>query len=271
MSARIELVRALQVNETSGLRALLLADPEPVRRHAIVARTVLGVPCFANRSFPMPLLHRSIGLGTLAEATPRVLDGIVRFFARHGGPARVEVAERVGGAGVARLLERAGFRREEERHHVHVLETAAAPLRPAVPGLRIARPSPRRFGRAVRAGFEVRGALGTLFDRASAAQVAAFPERAVPLIPLVDGELAGSALLWLSPRVGGLYSGSVLPRFRGRGIQRALIAERVRLGLARGRRIFTSQTEGDDASAHNLRGMGFRTLYRSAFFARETS
>ena len=49
-----------------------------------------------------------------------------------------------------------------------------------------------------------------------------------------------------------------------------LIAERVRLGLARRRRVFTSQTEADDASAHNLRDLGFRPLYEAAYFIRDT-
>lgn len=270
MSSRdLELVRALQCNETSAGRSLFPADARLADRFGITFRTIGGVFCLSDRAFPIALLHRAVGFGTLGEATQATLDRIVRSYASLDLPARVEIAEGVVDPGVVRLLERSGFRREKERHRIHVLQTSAVPKGPSIPRVSIRRARPAEFGRAVRAGFEAGGDLGLLFERASAAQLRAEPERAIGLVPVVGRQVAGSALLWLSPRVAGLYSGSVHKRFRGRGIQLALIAERVRLGLARRRRIFTSQTDGDDASAHNLRDMGFRPLYDALYFARE--
>lgn len=270
MTDRLALAQALQRNETSANRALFLADAGLARRFGIQVRTIGGAVCMTNRAFPIPLLHRAVGFGTLAEATPATLDRIVGFFASRGLPARVEVADGIARPGVVRLLERAGFRRERERHRIHVLETSVAPAAPVIPGLRVRRAAPATFGKAVRDGFEVSGDLGLLFERASAAAARSERDRATPLVPFVNGAVAGSALLWLSPGVAGLYSGSVFEKYRGRGIQKALIAERVRLGLARRRRVFTSQTEADDASAHNLRDMGFRPLYETAYFIRPT-
>ena len=270
MTERLDLVRALQRNETSLARTLFSADARLAGRFGIAVRTVGGVFCMADRAFPIPLLHRAVGFGTLAEATPATLDRIVRFFARHSLPARVEIADGAVRPGVARLLQRAGFEREAERHRIHVLETAVAPAAPVIPGLRIRRAAPATFGKAVREGFEVSGDLGLLFERASAAHARAEPDRATPLVPFMKSVAAGSALLWLSPGVAGLYSGSVFEPNRGLGIQKALIAERVRLGLARRRRVFTSQTEADNASAHNLHDLGFRTLYEAAYFSRPT-
>lgn len=264
------LVLAVQRNETTLVRTLLAADPVLARRFGIETRTIAGALCLANRAFPIPLLHRAIGFGTLAEATPAVLDRLTRFFASRGLPARVEVAERAAPARAERLLERAGYRREPERHHVHVLQATAAPAAPEIPGLVIRRGAAARFGTAVRQGFEADGDLGVLFERASAAHLRTRPDRAMGLVALIDRTVAGTGLLWLSPRVGGLYSGSVLEPYRGRGIQLAVIAERVRLGLRHRRRIFTSQTDGDGASAHNLRDCGFRVLYEAAYFVRET-
>ncbi|HET8569710.1 MAG TPA: hypothetical protein VFM93_12095, partial [Candidatus Limnocylindria bacterium] len=221
--------------------------------------------------FPIPLLHRAIGFGTFAAAEMRTLDAILGYYAGLGLPARVELAEDLAPARAERLLRRAGFEREEETHRVHVLETDRPPRVPVVAGLRVGHPSPARFGRLVRAGFEADGALGDYFERASAAHVRQQPTRAIPLVATVDGADAGSALLWLTPGVAGLYSGSVLPEFRGRGIQVALISLRVRLGLLRHRRVFTSQTEGDNASAHNLADVGFRPLYDTSYWIRETA
>ena len=271
MNDALALAQAVQRNETSVLRAMFTADPAIARRFGIETRSVAGAMCITDRAFPIPLLHRAVGFGVLSDANAATLDRIVRFFASRGLPARVELAEGIAPGGAVRLLERAGFRRERERHHIHVLETAEVPVAPGVPRVRIARAGAARFGRAVRDGFEASGDLGLLFERASAAHVRAQPDRAVPLVALVDRAVVGTGLLWLSPRVGGLYSGSALEAYRGRGLQLALIAERIRIGLQRRRRIFTSQTGGDNASAHNLHDCGFRVLYESAYFVRETT
>jgi GNAT superfamily N-acetyltransferase len=93
-------------------------------------------------------------------------------------------------------------------------------------------------------------------------------EAGAAFIASVGGEDAGTGQLVLTDRVAGCYSGSVLERFRGRGIQKALIAARVQAGLARGRRIFISQTDPDSPSGRNLHDVGFRTLYRATWFTR---
>lgn len=144
-----------------------------------------------------------------------------------------------------------------------------------VPGLTIERVTLRNakaFGQATRHGFEVDEApIGSFFDEASVAAVRHLGDRLVALLPRVDGEIAGTGLVLFSPRVAGLGSGSVFTPFRGRGIQSAVIAERVRIGLARRRGIFTSQTAGDNPSAHNLHDMRFRHLYTSAYYVRPTA
>jgi len=272
---RRSLAALLQRNETAGVAAFLTIDPVSVRRLGLGAARRDGALYASCRAFPIPLFHRVVGFGTIAEPSRGALDRILRHYARLGLPARVEIAEAIAPAAATRALERAGFTREQEVHEVHVLETDPTdrpPEAPAVGGLRV-EPVTRRtaalFGLLIRDGFAVTGPLGEFFERASVAHARTYPpSRAVSLIARIDGEPAGTGLLWLTPGVAGLYSGSVLPAFRGRGIQSAVIAERVRLGLLRRRRIFTSQTEGDDPSAHNLHDMGFRTLYRAAYFTR---
>lgn len=270
--SRRALALLIQRNETAAEGAFFGLDPVSVRRMGIGLARRGGVVCFSCREAPIPLLHRAIGFATLGSGTRATLDRILRHYDRLGLAPRVELAEGIAPASVARLLERNGFHREDEVHHVHVLETDHAPEMPRIPGLRIeaaTRRTAAEFGRLIRAGFEVDGPIGDFFDRASVASVRRVPpSTAAALIARVDGRAAGTGVLWLSPRVGGLYSGSVLESYRGRGIQKALIAERVRRGLERRRRIFTSQTGGDDASAHNLHEMGFRLLYRSLYFTR---
>ena len=68
--------------------------------------------------------------------------------------------------------------------------------------------------------------------------------------------------------IAALYSGSVVKRFRGRGIQNAMIAARLAHGWSRGVREFYSWSDPDSASARNLRDEGFRTRYEVHWFSR---
>jgi len=60
--------------------------------------------------------------------------------------------------------------------------------------------------------------------------------------------------------IGGLGNGSVRPAFRGRGLQKALIAHRIRDGWDRGYRAFFGETE-NPVSAHNMESLGWRKLF----------
>ena len=76
----------------------------------------------------------------------------------------------------------------------------------------------------------------------------------------IDGEPAATGMLFDVRPIGGLGNGSVRPKFRGRGLQKALIAHRIRDGWARGFRIFFGQTV-NPVSAHNMEDLGWRKLY----------
>ncbi|MDL4771853.1 MULTISPECIES: GNAT family N-acetyltransferase [Thermomonosporaceae] len=80
-----------------------------------------------------------------------------------------------------------------------------------------------------------------------------------------DGAGGGSEVVsaaWLVFRAGtdfaGLWGGSTLPAWRGRGIYRALVAARARIAVARGTRFL--QVDASDDSAPILRRLGFRAV-----------
>ena len=169
-------------------------------------------------------------------------------------------------------LGRAGFTDSGHGYESHILETDRSHGW-SVTGVTVRRVTPSEFrhlGQLVRDGFDLGAdaALGPFFVDLTVASLEALAGNAAGFIASVDGEDAGTGVLLLSERVGGCYSGSVLARFRGRGIQHALIAARVQEGLARGRRIFISQTDPESPSGRNLHDVGFRTLYRATWFTR---
>ena len=61
----------------------------------------------------------------------------------------------------------------------------------------------------------------------------------------------------------------VLPRFRGRGFQNAMIRARVRYGYDRGFRLFYAMSEPENASARNARDEGFETRFEVRHYVRE--
>jgi len=100
-------------------------------------------------------------------------------------------------------------------------------------------------------------------ERRRANQVAAGNRRV--LLATVDGEPAASAGLTLFPPHGAILNGgAVLPRFRGRGLYRTLVAERLRIARQAG--VPGVQVWGGEMSAPILRRLGFETVSRRSFY-----
>lgn len=76
-----------------------------------------------------------------------------------------------------------------------------------------------------------------------------------------DGEPAGVAIYVAFPRSAYLLGGVVLPRFRGRGVYRALVEARLADARARGIELATSHAR-EHSSAPILERMGFVTICR---------
>lgn len=251
------------------------ADPALCRRYGFTLAWRAGVACFAARR---PLFgdeltfgHRAVGFGVFAPATTGVLDRIRRHYASLGAPCRIHVAEGATPLTAERALVRSGFVREERAFDLHLLRVARAPHLAPVEGLEVRRvkgPEIERFSSLVRDAFGDTGESGEYFRRTRIRLLRDHPRSAVAVMATVGGEPAGTGLVIFARGFGSLYGGAVLERFRGRGIQKAVVAERVRIGLARRVRLFVSQTVPDSPSAHNLAECGFRVAWRMAHWVR---
>jgi MOSC domain-containing protein YiiM/ribosomal protein S18 acetylase RimI-like enzyme len=77
----------------------------------------------------------------------------------------------------------------------------------------------------------------------------------------LDGRDVAASALFNRRRVGWLGAGTVLPEARGRGIQRALIADRVRRAADAGSTRVMATAEIDTPSAANLERFGIRRIW----------
>lgn len=273
MSADRVLIRLELENQLSSNRAFLSADPAVSARYGLALSEIAGIQCSSCRVWDAALFNRAIGAGPLGPLDDPGLAAILAHYAGLGRPPHLEVYDGVTPPETLSVLERGGLAPTGHELLAHVLETDREPVvAPPAAGVTVERCGGddfALFAGLVRAGFEAPGEVGDFFEEATRVALERLPEhQVVAFLARVDGVPAGTGMLLLTERVAGLYSGSVMPAFRGRGIQRQLIAARVRAGLRLGRRIFVSQTEGDNASAHNLHDAGFRTLYRAGWWAR---
>ena len=86
------------------------------------------------------------------------------------------------------------------------------------------------------------------------------------LVASLDGRDVAAAATFLRRRVAWLGGGVVLPEARGRGIQRALIAERARLAIDAGCRKVLATAEVGSVSAANLEQMGMGSIWTRALY-----
>ena len=267
-----ERIRLELDNQIAGGRAFVAARPEISARYGTAFDTVAGLAAPTCATWDYPLFNRVIGAGIFGPLDERGIDAVVRHFTSKGRAPCVEVYPGLTPPQLVAALGGAGFTDSGHGFESHVLETDRA-VDVALPGVTVRRIAPAEhlhFGELVRDGFGMAtdGVLGPFFVDLTVASLEVLGASSAGFIASADGEDAGTGQLVLTERVAGCYSGSVIERFRGRGIQKALIAARVRDGLARGKRIFISQTDPDSPSGHNLHDLGFRTLYRATWFTR---
>lgn len=81
----------------------------------------------------------------------------------------------------------------------------------------------------------------------------------------VDGEPAGTAGYITRPHAVYLVGGNVLPKFRGRGVYRALLDARLVRAADAGFALATTQAR-EATSAPILEALGFETLYRARIY-----
>ncbi|MEU8706439.1 GNAT family N-acetyltransferase [Streptomyces sp. NPDC048565] len=112
----------------------------------------------------------------------------------------------------------------------------------------------------VRAHERAFGTDGSRLRHQSLARLADAPDTFVAVVAMAGGEPVGSARMELHPGTGfaGLWGGGTAAGWRGRGIYRALIAQRARAAAERGYRFL--QVDATDQSAPILRRLGFTAL-----------
>jgi GNAT superfamily N-acetyltransferase len=152
---------------------------------------------------------------------------------------------------------------------IWALDLAANPEGPPMPDgvvVRHAEPSDRdAFVRALNIGWSLEedAARGHIFAETIG------HDDWLHYLALIEGEVAGIAVLFIHDQVADCFLAATLPDFRGKGVQTALIERRLQDGRARGCRLATSQTVVYNASPRNMARRGFEPLYRRWIYGKQ--
>jgi len=266
----VELAALMQRTEGVEITSYLVADPRRAKSDGVRVSHAGGLISWTMGSTDSGFLNRALGFGTMSDATGAVLDRLERRFAAVGRPPRIAVAQGPTPRSALRLLERSGYVPEAgTEEHIYCYDRRELPRVRPVEGLTMERVGPQHAAEYAKIAFAsftdrgpwFRGILEALVRRRGHGRsLSAYLGR-------VDGVGAATGMLFDVRPVAGLGNGSVLPKFRGRGIQTAMIAHRMRAGWERGLRIFVGQTQ-NPASANNLEDLGWRLLYTEVDWVR---
>jgi GNAT superfamily N-acetyltransferase len=239
----------------------LHASPRLARGAGAATRRIDGVICLAANKIDEPFLNRALGVGTIADATGRLLDRIERFYDSIGRPPRITIATGFAPLAAIRLLERRGYvPATEHPAQIYAYDRRRPPAVPHVDGLTIERAGPDVATAYAKTAIESFSERGPGFARILEALIRSRRRGVRAFLGCIDEQPAATGMLFDSRPVGALGNGSVRRKFRGRGVQKAMLAHRIRDGWERGYRIFFSQTE-NPVSAHNMESIGLRKLF----------
>ncbi len=267
---RRELASHMQRAEAVCVGSYLDADPVLASFAGTATKTIGGVRCLAAKAIDEPFLNRALGVGTIADATPRLLERIERHYASIGRPARLAIATGFVTAATLRALERRGYEPvDEEPQQIWIYDARRPPEMPVVAGLTIERVGAELATVYAKTGYESFRERGPRFVQVVEALVRSSRRGRRAFLGRIEGEPAATGMSWDARPVVALGNGSVRPRFRGHGLQRALIAHRMREAWGRGLRIFFGETV-NPASAANMAALGWRKLYDQHDWERTT-
>ena len=223
----------------------------------------------AAYSGPGGYANRACGMGLDGPVTAQDVDTVIEFFESRDEEAKVEICPYTHGSLVQALGER-GF---VVKHFVDVLAMPLTPMTVAELAIappegiileRLDRSDPakvRAFAEANERGFAPEGepVSETVLGLTTKALGAPTNDSFVARTP--SGELVGVASSESSEGLTVLFGATVVPEWRRRGIQRALMITRLAWGILRGSDHACVMTSPGIATQRNAIRLGFLMVY----------
>jgi GNAT superfamily N-acetyltransferase len=218
-----------------------------------------GIAVFAGADSPVT---QSIGVGLHGAVSDADLDALGDFFHSRKAPAAIELCP---------LVDMTLYEKFAARNY-HLLEVSSVLLLDDLQSSRIQDGLPP--GVTIRVATPDESKLWTLTVAQGFAEHFPVTQAMLDLmegfyyrstascyLAFVEGEIAGGAAVSADHGVCGLFGASTLPAFRRRGVQSALLANRLAWAREKGCDLAVSITQPGSISHRNIERSGFRVAY----------
>jgi GNAT superfamily N-acetyltransferase len=261
MRSDLELVRRVEQSaaELAVRQVVALAQRAPSSGATAVRLDGGALVSFGTGRY----VNRAMGLGFGGTAADEIVRALDEFYGARGMPPSLELCP-LADTALLPALAAAGYRLERFRN----VYARALDALPDAPSVRIQSIGPGSTGRHhILAGDSAPGSDARRISD-EYCDAAGYVDGAFDLVALVDGEPAACGSLNVIDRVGWLGGAATLPALRGKGLQQALVEQRLRLAADEGCDIAAATALPDGQSARNLRRFGFDLLYTQVVLTR---
>jgi GNAT superfamily N-acetyltransferase len=215
-----------------------------------------GVALWLGEGSPVNV---AAGLGMRGPVVETEFERLETFYHERGAPALAGVCP-LADHSLLSALGRRGWRASEFEH----LLVRGLGERPALADteleVRVCMPEEREaWARTAARGFSEGAPPERRHEEFG--RIMAEREEAILVLAWADGEPAGTGSLVIDGGVGWLSGDSTLPEYRGRGIQQAVQAHRLRLAHDAGCDLAVSEATPGGVSQRNMERLGFRIAY----------
>lgn len=226
-----------------------------------------GVACYAG---PGSWCNRVMGLGLRGPVSDEALDQLDAFYEGRDGHEAVELWP-YGDPSLGPRLARRGFQfKQFENLLARPLDPGEDLSAPLPPGLEVRpiRPGEEElFVRVAHSGFHPDQAEIPAIDLELGLRIARSPI-VVSVLALVNGVAAGAGSAEVRGPVASLFGASVLPAFRRRGLQGALLRARLQQAQARGAVLASIGSLPGEPTERNTARLGFRVAFTGVHLER---
>lgn len=261
MRVTVDLMRRLEAAEAASW-ANWWDGLAPDSQLGLVPATerIAGVWCARGTAQGMTIFNRATGLGLYEPATAETITQIAAFFRPCAGwlldlnPYTPDADQ------IAHLLHRSGMRPVSHQNILAALSRAVPPPA-AFPGVEVVAVTPRWLDGMINVnvgGYEMEPGEVPLFIPAAAHLITR--PGVTTYLALVDGEPAAVGELHVAGAVGWLTGAATLPEYRGRGLQKLLVATRAAEARRLGCDLLGVQTGIGTQSQWNQEALGFSLL-----------
>ncbi len=224
-----------------------------------------GAMALSHECVKVPMLHRVVQIDVSDSGVDTMIDNALAYFRERDFECAFTLSPMDRPTDLSARLKRRGFTLALQALAMHC-DRAAQPVAPG--SIRIKEPGPGRYGTwadTMCRSFDFPEGVGALGRR-----VLDIPEVRLYLA-YVDGEAAGTALLYSRYGMGCVDFVGTLPQHRRKGVASSLTARAVADSQAMGNRWTVLEVAADSAAERVYKRIGFRPMHNRPRYVRSTA